>query len=194
MAYIREPPLPPLVQSVVVCLFLLISCLWTNPSKQLPSWQMSKMVEVREKGGVGPGERKRDACYKNPLSFVCQSSYWLSHIEQLIDLYRARHYYFSWEIVFKNLNLKVSNLPITLCHKGDMFIFTLFHFSYISGKAVPLQHVLMSHLHKNCYVISYNKFIAILWKILTSWMTTSLFLQRYEHLTVNTVFGCCNNE
>ena len=80
MAYIREPPLLP-VQSLVVYLFLLARCLWTNASKHLPSWQVSKNSGSKGKGRVGRGERKRDACYKNPLSFVCQISYWLSHIE-----------------------------------------------------------------------------------------------------------------
>ena len=129
---------------------------WPSSGKQQTtvSWlAVSHIWDLRFAGG-----RSRLSCLFSSVDFV--------------------DFYFCWEIIFKNLGLKIFNLPITLCHKGDMFIFTLFYFSHISVKAVPLRRVLISHLHKNCYVISYNKFIAILWKILTSWMTTSLFLQR----------------
>ena len=58
MAYIREPPLPP-VQSLVVYLFLLASCLWTNASKHLPSWQVSKNSGSKGKGRVWAGREEK---------------------------------------------------------------------------------------------------------------------------------------
>ena len=60
------------------CFSLLVACGQMQASICLHR-RYQKTVEVREKEGFGPGERKRD--YKNPLSFVCQISYWVSHIE-----------------------------------------------------------------------------------------------------------------
>ena len=52
------PPLPP-VQSLVVYLFLLASCLWTNASKHLPSWQVSKNSGSKGKGRVWAGREEK---------------------------------------------------------------------------------------------------------------------------------------